>query len=348
MRYEYISFARGYAIFSILLFHALQRLALPGLWSKAIVFGGTGVHLFFLLSGFGLALSQTESTIDFFRRRFFRVWIPYFLALTISLALAITLHLFPDSWDAWLAGIGLYQMFFERHIESFGGHFWFVSAIMQFYIVFPVLKKSLDQSASLQRFVVAGLLMSVSWWILVMVLQKGAMRTWNSSFLQFLWEFMLGMAIAKSVKSRASEGRWMKIICHFWQPASWMWWLAGGVFFAGLMLLLELKAGVVGHIFNDIPALLGYGMLSVGVYFFSKRHLPFLAQFFFWVGTFSYSLYLVHIIALELTIRVLGLFQVPFQVVFIPVFVIFALLAGHIFEKGSQQGVTLFFAERQK
>ena len=52
MRYEYIQFAKGYAIFTIMLFHVLQRLVLPEILQKAIVFGGTGVHLFFLLSGF--------------------------------------------------------------------------------------------------------------------------------------------------------------------------------------------------------------------------------------------------------------------------------------------------------
>ncbi|MBK8194736.1 MAG: acyltransferase family protein [Lewinellaceae bacterium] len=56
-RITYIDFARGYAIFTIVCYHGLQRADLPGLWQKAIVFGGTGVHLFFLLSGFGLGLS---------------------------------------------------------------------------------------------------------------------------------------------------------------------------------------------------------------------------------------------------------------------------------------------------
>ena len=146
MRYEYIQFARGYAIFTILLYHVLQRLALTGVAAKAIILGGTGVHLFFFLSGFGLMLSKNTGTpLAFYRRRLVKVWLPYVLALSISLLLAFAWNIFPDRGAAWLAGVAGYQMFFESYIESFGGHFWFISAIIQFYLVFPLLKWGIEQ-----------------------------------------------------------------------------------------------------------------------------------------------------------------------------------------------------------
>lgn len=334
MRYEYIGFARGYAIFTIILFHAFQRLALPGFWGNAIVFGGTGVHLFFLLSGFGLALSgRSESIPEFFRRRFFKVWAPYAVALSLSLGLAICCNFFPDRFDAWLAGIGLYQMFFEKYIESFGGHFWFISAIMQLYVVFPVLKTGLDRSPSLRRFVWIGMAVSVTWWIAVFLLQKDGLRTWNSCFLQFLWEFMLGMAVAKAIKTSENLGKWMKVVQHFWQPASWFYWLCGGLVASAVMLLLVVKGGTTGRIFNDVPALVGYGMLSVSVYFFGKRHWPAVVHFFSWIGGFSYSLYLIHIIVLELVIMLLRNLGWQFHLWAIPVFIAVAFAGGIIFEK---------------
>ncbi len=134
-----IDFARGYAILTIVCYHALQRADLPPLWQKAIVFRGK-VYTCFPVVGFrtGLSCSRMQARA-FYRRRLVKVWLPYVLVLTISLLAAIFFHLFSDGFDAWLAGAGLYQMFSERYIESFGGHFWFVSAIIQFYIVFPVL-----------------------------------------------------------------------------------------------------------------------------------------------------------------------------------------------------------------
>ncbi|HRI59606.1 MAG TPA: acyltransferase, partial [Saprospiraceae bacterium] len=152
-RIEYIDWAKGYAIFTIVCYHALQRAGLPPVLQQGIIFGGTGVHLFFLLSGFGLGLSRfSGSPLQFYRRRLTKVWLPYVLALTISLLAAIFFGLFPDRFDAWLAGVGLYQMFSERYIESFGGHFWFISAIIQFYLAYPVLvwiKNQLSESFKL-------------------------------------------------------------------------------------------------------------------------------------------------------------------------------------------------------
>ena len=199
---EYIDFAKGYAIFTIVLYHALQRVALPGVLQKAIVFGGTGVHLFFLLSGFGLGLSKSPvSTTLFYKRRLTKVWLPYVLALTVSLLAASAFGLFPDGWQAWLAGVGLYQMFYEPWILSFGGHFWFISAIVQFYLAFPLLMPVKQKTGNNVRFVALALAVSVAWWLAVYFLGKGDLRTWNSFFLQFLWEFALGMALADAFQS---------------------------------------------------------------------------------------------------------------------------------------------------
>ena len=42
----YVDFAKGYAIFTIVLYHAWQQVDLPPLLRQGIVFGGTGVHSF--------------------------------------------------------------------------------------------------------------------------------------------------------------------------------------------------------------------------------------------------------------------------------------------------------------
>ncbi|MBP6828882.1 MAG: acyltransferase, partial [Saprospiraceae bacterium] len=276
-RIEFIDFARGYAIFTIVCYHASQRVELSPLWQKAAVFGGTGVHLFFLLSGFGLALSgSTIHFLSFYRRRLTKVWLPYVLALSISVAAAARGHLFPDGFDAWLAGVGLYQMFSERYIESFGGHFWFVSAILQFYIVFPGLlwlKKRLGDRV----FLCLALLLSAAWWLLVFFLGKGHLRVWNSFFLQFLWEFALGIVLAGRYQTSG----------HFFRPAAQKWWwlsLPAGLFFTGIMILLVAQWGDAGRIFNDVPALAGYTALCFFVYQCATRFFSPVQRFFLWIG----------------------------------------------------------------
>lgn len=365
-RIEYIDWARGYAIFTIVCYHALQRAALPPLGQQAIVFGGTGVHLFFLLSGFGLALSQNSlSAPVFYKRRLLKVWLPYVLALTISWLAAMSFGLFADGFDAWLAGAGLYQMFSERYIESFGGHFWFISAIVQFYLVFPVLswcQNRLQRNGGQVLFVALALGISVGWWLLVFFLEKGNSRPWNSCFLQFLWEFALGMALAKYIleqhaqrqkdgnddtyagtpfrQHEASGRRWNGVPVY----SKWRWWLSLPIalFFSALMVLVILKAGAAGRIFNDVPALIGYGAFSLFFYGFGLKYWPVLRRFFLWVGGFSYSLYLVHILVLELWLRGLNLFEIPVNGLSLLPFLPLALLAGRFFEPLSRQWTGLF------
>lgn len=338
-RIEYIDFAKGWAIFSIVCYHALQRLDLSALLQKAIVFGGTGVHLFFLLSGFGLALSKSsDSALQFYKRRLVKVWLPYVLALTISLLAAIFFNFFPDRFDAWLAGVGLYQMFSERYIESFGGHFWFISAIIQFYLVFPFLvwlkaklSKRLTSSETLTNtslFFLLALAVSVAWWLTVFFLGKGDSRVWNSCFLQFFWEFALGMALA--------DGR-----RQFW---GYTWWayLFIALTFTSSMILMILKMGDAGRIFNDIPALVGYTAFSIFFFQIGDKFLPPLKRFFLWVGGFSYSLYLVHILVLECWLRMLAWLGVSLNWLSLLPFLVLVLLAGRAFEPLSRRWTGFF------
>ena len=336
MRYEYINFARGYAIFTIVIFHVLQRLSLEGLAGKAIEFGGTGVHLFFLLSGLGLSLSVVSKGLGlypFYRRRLVKVWLPYVIALSLSWIAAVTLGLFPDGWEAWLAGVSQAQMFSAGWMESFGGHFWFISTIIQFYIVFPLLNRWLNRAEKAERFWLACLGVSIAWWVLVWVLGKGEYRNWNSFFLQFLWEFALGMVLGRFIQEEWDGSRTARLLRHLWQPASWIWWMAGGLFSAALMLVMTLKMGQAGKIFNDIPALFGYGMLSVGIFFFLGRYGQPVLQFFKWVGEISYSLYLVHILVLELLLLALRQMGTGFHLIWVPVFLVLALMAAWVFER---------------
>lgn len=344
---EYIDFAKGYAILSIVLYHALQRVALPPMLGKAIIFGGTGVHLFFLLSGFGLGLSKsTVSVGDFYKRRLTKIWLPYIFVLTISLLSALALGLFPDRFKAWAAGVFLYQMFFEKYVQSFGGHFWFISTIIQFYLVFPALVWAKRKIGHAWAFFGLALLVSVLWWELVFILDKGHERIWNSCFLQFLWEFALGMALAELEIGNRKLGNSSPQNPQF--PISDFqfhhWWLSlpVGLFFTGLMIFMILKMGEVGRIFNDIPALIGYAALSYFLFKFGERFVPPIKQFFLWVGGFSFSLYLVHVLVLELYLQCLRLQNLPVSLPMLLPYFGLALAAGWAFEPVSQWWVRLF------
>ncbi|MBN8683349.1 MAG: acyltransferase [Chitinophagales bacterium] len=325
-RLEFLDFARGYAILTVVLYHLLQRFALPPGAQQAIVFGGSGVHLFFLLSGFGLAFSGKKIDIAaFYKRRFLKIWLPFVIALSLSWAAAAAWGLFPDGWQAWLAGAALYQMFSAEWMESFGGHFWFVSTILQFYLIYPLLDWSLKKAARSWHFVAAALLLSLAWWLLVWMYDKGAYRNWNSFFLQFLWEFALGMALAQQFRLGNTPFAFLQ--------QRWGWSFPLAVAGLALTVILQRFAGVTGKIFNDIPILLAYSALCYGVFRVLKTWAPLLLRFLLWISGISFALYLTHILVLEIWFAVLRAWGIPPGLWSILPYFLPALAAAWLFER---------------
>lgn len=75
----------------------------------------------------------------------------------------------------------------------------FVLTIIQFYLLWPLLLKLFNKSTG----VIYALLISLLWTTIVAMLGKSDVRVWNSFFLQYLWEFVLGMYLAKCYKLNA-------------------------------------------------------------------------------------------------------------------------------------------------
>lgn len=49
---DVVNFLRGYSISTIVIMHLVGMLGISGIWEKAAAFGGAGVHVFILCSGF--------------------------------------------------------------------------------------------------------------------------------------------------------------------------------------------------------------------------------------------------------------------------------------------------------
>lgn len=84
---EIIDYLRGFSIFTIVLMHLIQSYPIPQIIRTASSFGGAGVHVFILCSGFGLYLSHLNkplSYINFLKRRFIKVYIPYIAIILLS------------------------------------------------------------------------------------------------------------------------------------------------------------------------------------------------------------------------------------------------------------------------
>lgn len=135
-KYAIIDFLRGYSIFTIALMHLVSGVVVGAL-SKAAAFGGTGVHVFILCSGFGLYLSYLKRPVgygDFLKRRFGKVWIPYAIAVLLwGVWFLLKDGVFPLKEVA--SHLFLYKMFSAELDISLCYPYWFISTIVQFYLL---------------------------------------------------------------------------------------------------------------------------------------------------------------------------------------------------------------------
>lgn len=275
---DIVNFLRGYSIFTIVLMHLVQSYPLPGWLMKATAFGGAGVHVFILCSGFGLYLSYLNRPLgykDFLRKRFGRIYWP--MAVVCLLTACWMLYQGKEVLMPLLGNLFLFKMFVPELESSMGGQMWFISTIIQFYIAWPLIVRLINLKGG--GYWIA-LSISLLWSTVVGLLGYAEERVWNSFFLQYLWEFCLGMELAALYVKRPSAldvPKWKCLI-----PACT----------AGMVLTgLAGWAGFPWKLYNDIPSLIGYTSLALIVY---KINVGWLNRFFSYTNRFSYEWYLVH------------------------------------------------------
>ncbi len=282
-RIELVDYLRGISIFTIVLMHLCQSYT-NGALSKALAFGGAGVHVFILCSGFGLYLSYLRKPLeyrDFLQKRFAKVYSPYAVAVLMwGIWMTIETDVFPTR--EVISHLLLYKMFSVDLDISLCYPYWFISTIIQFYLAWPLVIRLVRGRGG--HFL--PIVISIAWSTLVGVLGYEEARPWGSFFLQYLWEFCLGMWVAERIYNRDEIG---KIAIS---PRQWKWWwlLCSAAIGMGLTGLMAWNGGIL-KLYNDIPSLVGYLSVLLIVY---KVGIYIVNRFFIWASGFGYELYLVH------------------------------------------------------
>lgn len=293
-KYEIIDYLKGFSILTIVLMHLLQMhiTELPSIVRTASSIGGSGVHVFLLCSGFGLYYSYMKrkiNFIEFIKRRFKKIYIPYVIVILVS-ALFPFMYKYSDKVLAVLSHVFLFKMFIPKYEQSFGGQLWYMSTIIQFYLAFIPLCK-LKEKYGTNKFLMGTFLTSVLWWILIAVLGLESERVWSSFFLQYLWEFSLGMCIANYLYNGSNiviRTKYMiptSVICLSITVAAV---LAGGIF----------------TVFNDVTSLIGYSGIALTIYMITW--LKPVKKLIMKISTFSYEWYLIHILVFSCVFYVLA------------------------------------------
>ena len=296
---DVVNFLRGYSIFTIVIMHLVGMLGISGIWEKAAAFGGAGVHVFILCSGFGLYLSYLRKPlgyIAFLKKRFTRIYMPM---AVLCVATAVWMACMGREWFMPLLGnLLLFKMFVPELESSMGGQMWFVSTIIQFYLAWPLIVKLFNIRGGVKL----ALIVRRLWSTTVGLLGYAEERVWNSFFLQYLWEFCLGMKMAEIYHDnpKALEvPRWKYLLTL----------CVAGVGLTGIMGF----AGWPWKLYNDIPSLMGYMSLALIIYKVGIKPLNRLLE---WTNRFSYEWYLVHMLVFDIIFYYIG-HNAPIAVVFV-------------------------------
>lgn len=296
---DVVNFLCGYSISTIVIMHLVGMLGISGIWEKAAAFGGAGVHVFILCSGFGLYLSYLRKPlgyIAFLKKRFTRIYMPM---AVLCVATAVWMACMGREWFIPLWGnLLLFKMFVPELESSMGGQMWFVSTIIQFYLAWPLIVKLFNTRGGVKL----ALIISLLWSTTVGLLGYAEERVWNSFFLQYLWEFCLGMKMAEIYHDnpKALEvPRWKYLLTL----------CVAGVGLTGIMGF----AGWPWKLYNDIPSLMGYMSLALIIYKVGIKPLNRLLE---WTNRFSYEWYLVHMLVFDIIFYYIG-HNAPITVVFV-------------------------------
>lgn len=288
----------------------------PGTLSNLLVHGDYGVRLFFVLSGFILALPFAReqltggtpvSLASYFKRRVTRLEPPYVILMTLFFAARVASDRFSadDLWQHFLAGV-LYL-----HNAVFGAMnpvncvAWSLEVEIQFYLLTPLLARVFSiQAAAVRRALLAAVVAAFAVANAVLVPQD-AFR-WHGSILGHLQEFLAGYLLADlyiatwreaPARSRAwdlvSVAAWGTIVALLYAPR----WASTALPF---MVLAAYAAALRGH---------------VSGWFFSRRWIV-------TIGGMCYTIYLVHYGVISIAGRIADRFVRPGA--FPPTFVMYA------------------------
>ena len=312
-RLSYLDGFRGLACVMVFFYHYAVNAGVR----PFVILGFTGVHLFFVLSGFLLfqpflkALSQgTPFPVigTFYLRRFVRIYPPYFVSLILYILVRMKTHTNVPSGSNILAHVFLVSNYINPKLwYSLNAVYWSLAIEMQFYILLPLLcylfyrlpfaRPETRCFACVACFAGLGLLSrggEIGYW---RIHDPNTTDVMFRTIFSYLDLFAVGMlaailklpTIAATLRSRLRyaalivSGLIVTVLANFWcsltVDVSW----------------LETRSLTFGVLFPMLVCV-GWGLLLLANLLYEERSFPFFNRgFFVWAGQISYTIYLYHL-----------------------------------------------------
>jgi peptidoglycan/LPS O-acetylase OafA/YrhL len=256
---------------------------------------GTFVHMFFVLSGYGLTLSILKkaniSWAAWARERFRKIVVPYWAAVVVTFVVAnLSYHWAPAGWDfsySWVTLLAYLSFLRNLYAPAWtlNPSFWFMPALMGLYILFPLLLAVLRRIGMTGFLVFSILLANVA----IAVFVKGGYNIDHqaASFLFFVGEFAMGMALGSIAYREPERLRGLMTLRFF---------LLGVASYAVSACISHYALfGYGSSTYNDIFEAIGlYLMLLYVCRRMSETFSPGVLNLLDCVSRRSYTMYLIH------------------------------------------------------
>ncbi len=328
-----IQFLRFVAATLVVLFHAHLAISNRLLPSPAdeyelylFGFGAVGVHIFFVISGYIMVLTNSKpgKSFDaprFFKKRIIRIYPIYWLLLALYI---IVNSIIGDGYDFSVGELLAASLLIPGHASLVIGPAWTLSFEMYFYLIFGV---------ALMIGLFRGILMlSVFFCAMIMLgiaagpFQQPLAMVTSSLLIEFIF------------------GAWIAYLTINWKLPRWLGLAAIlgsiGLFAAGL---------AVGY--ETLPSIIIWGipsaLLILGVVVVEDYHVPSFVRKLSPLGDSSYTLYLAHILMITLLIAVAkpaGLSSVPILIM-TAIFGAISVYLSHVFHLKIEAPMTRFLTE---
>ncbi len=291
------------------------------IFTSLFAYGFSAVNVFLLLSGFvltwsglqdaGKAMERKEKAKIYIFKKMRRILIPFYISILVTFVLMLIRNYFfpaiawwpPYTWFDYTKFLLVPYLFFDLDLlQMLNGDYWYITIILQFYLIFPVLFWLL-QRFGLKKFLLSISLLTFGYrffatfgyelllpWIRISFLDTAPMGVLTSAqnsyegfcfFLPRLAEFGLGMAIA-----------WFQFYKKDFLATlgKISWFFVGwGTTLFGFVLNMYRP----GWIFSDFFIAVGLFVFLTSASTFLIK-IGFLEKFFVFLGKYSYEIYLLH------------------------------------------------------
>ena len=276
--------------------------------------GHYALGLFFFISAYGLTISWLKKSninfSDFIRKRFSKVYIPFLLSIVIILFwfLVNNIGLSFKVFQSIFYKILLVSNFIKGEQFSVNGSWWFLVAIIQFYLLFPLIMKGYKKYGNILLFVIILLSFAFRY---ARIVYPALFHFVPFSFIPFLMEISLGIYLASIKELKINKKLLVSIV-----SISFFVFIAGNFFY-------------IAWLFNSISFLIIFlfGFLYIRELLSTNK---LLYKVLFYFGTMSYFIALTHSPLRAPLVTYAATASAYTKIIYAVVFVLLALVFANI------------------